>query len=94
MTEKPLNSDDFLSGDYEPMPTLVEAARRMFEDGDLPNIRRARAATDPALETAMRILTNAANTRSRKLILLSGCILQQKDIEEQNLIFNLIKMLG
>jgi hypothetical protein len=67
-----LNSDEFLSGDYEPMPTLVEAARRMFEDGDLPNIRRARAATDPALETSMRILKNAAETRSRKLILLSG----------------------
>jgi hypothetical protein len=67
-----LDSDEFLAGDYEPMPTLVEAARRMFEDGDLPNIRRARAATDPALEICMGIVGQAAETHSRRLILLSG----------------------
>jgi len=67
-----LDSEEFLAGDYEPMPTLVEAARRMFEDGDLPNIRRARAATDPALNTCLNIIREAARTRSRRLILLSG----------------------
>ena len=51
-----IDCEDFLGGDYEPMPTLVEAARRMFEDGDLPNIRRARAATDPALEICLGII--------------------------------------
>jgi len=67
-----LNSEDFLQGDYEPMPTLVEAARRMFEDNELPNIRRARAATDPALKTCIEIIHEAARTQSRHLILLSG----------------------
>jgi len=71
-TATPIDSDEFLDGDYEPMPTLVEAARKMFENGDLPNIRRARAATDPALFTAMKILKEAANQKKRKLILLSG----------------------
>ena len=67
-----IDCEDFLGGDYEPMPTLVEAARRMFEDGDLPNIRRARAATDPALEICLGIIQKAAETKTRRLILLSG----------------------
>ena len=71
-SSSPLNSEEFLEGDYEPMPTLVEAARKMFEDGDIPNIRRARAATDPALYTSLRIMKEAAETGKRKLILLSG----------------------
>ena len=67
-----LDSEDFLGGDYEPMPTLVEAARRMFEEGDLPNIRRAKAATDPALESCLEIVNEAARTGTRRLILLTG----------------------
>ena len=43
----------------------------MFEDGDIPNIRRARAATNAA-HTLLRIMKEAAETGKRKLILLSG----------------------
>jgi len=67
-----LEGDEFLNGDYVPMPTLVEAARSMFENEDLPNIRKARSATDPALNTSINIIQDAAQSRTRKLIILSG----------------------
>ena len=67
------NAEDFLSADaYCPLPTLVRAARELFEHGELRNIRRARAATDPAVEEIRRIVLEAARTRTRRLVLVTG----------------------
>jgi hypothetical protein len=69
----PLDVAAFLSDDaYQPLPTLVEAARRLMRDGELPFLRRARAATDPALATISAIAREAATTKSRHLVLLTG----------------------
>ena len=57
---------------YCPLPTLVEAARELFQSGELRTIHRARAATDPAVETIAGIIHHAALTQSRHLILLTG----------------------
>lgn len=57
---------------YRPLPTLVEAARELFQSGELRTIYRARAATDPAVEMIARIIHQAAGTKSRHLILLTG----------------------
>lgn len=57
---------------YRPLPTLVQAARELFTSGDLRTIRRAAAATDPAVNTIADIIHEAARTRSRHLILLTG----------------------
>lgn len=57
---------------YRPLPTLVEAARELFESGILRPIHRARAATDPAVEEISRIAHQAALTRSRHLVLVTG----------------------
>lgn len=57
---------------YCPLPTLVQAARELFQSGELRSIHRARAATDPAVELITRIVHVAATTKSRHLILLSG----------------------
>lgn len=57
---------------YCPLPTLVEAARELFKSGELRTIHRARAATDPAVEEITRIIHQAALTRSRHLVLLTG----------------------
>jgi hypothetical protein len=63
----------FLDEDaYRPLPTLVEAARELFNSGELRAIHRARAATDPAIETITRIIHEAARTRTRHLILVTG----------------------
>jgi hypothetical protein len=63
----------FLSPDaYAPLPTIVQAARELFHKRELPMIKRARAATDPALACISEIAREAASTRSRHLVLLSG----------------------
>lgn len=57
---------------YRPLPTLVQAARELFEKGDLRPIRRARAATDPAVFKIRDIIHEAAARREKRLILLTG----------------------
>lgn len=71
--ESPLSTDEFLApGAYVPLPTIVQAARQLFETHDLPYIRRARSATEPALETITSIAHQAAKNGTRHLVLLSG----------------------
>ena len=63
----------FLSRDaYRPLPTLVEAARELLRSGTLRTIHRAHAATGPALDEISRLIHQAALTKSRHLILLTG----------------------
>lgn len=57
---------------YRPLPTLVKAARELFQTGNLVRIHRACAATDPAVEEISRIIHQAVLTRSRHLILVTG----------------------
>jgi len=68
-----ISATDFLAADaYAPLPTIVQAARQLFANHELPMIKRARAATDPALSYISDIAGEAARTRSRHLVLLSG----------------------
>ncbi len=63
----------FLSSDaYRPLPTLVAAARELFTKGTLRRIKRAAAATDDAVNAISTIVHEAARTRRRHLILLTG----------------------
>ena len=72
-TDEPLLAEHFLSADaYRPLPTLVKAARELFERGDVRSIHRARAATDPAVTEISRIIHEAARTGSRRLVLATG----------------------
>jgi hypothetical protein len=65
--------EDFLSPDaYAPLPSIVQAARDLFEKRPLPYIKRARAFTEPALEYITAIAHTAAKSQSRHLVLLSG----------------------
>lgn len=57
---------------YCPMPTLVAAARELFRTGELRTIKRARAATAPAVECIADIIHRAAATRTRHLVLVTG----------------------
>lgn len=68
-----LEPERFLAADaYCPLPTLVQAARELFEFGELRPIRRARAATDPAVHAITAIAQAAAMEGSRHLVLVSG----------------------
>ncbi|MBF0217794.1 MAG: DUF2075 domain-containing protein, partial [Candidatus Omnitrophica bacterium] len=57
---------------YQPLPTLVRAARDLFLKKPLPWIKRARALTDQAVEHISSIIHEAARTKTRRLILLTG----------------------
>jgi len=68
-----IEEDRFLSEDaYRPLPTLIQAARELFDRGDIRPIHRARAATDPAVEEICKIIHNAYETKTRKLVLITG----------------------
>lgn len=63
----------FLAGDaYRPLPTLVAAARELFRTGTLRRVRRAAAATQPAIDAITAVVHDAARTRTRRLVLLTG----------------------
>ena len=57
---------------YRPLPSLVKAARELFETGDLRRIRRAAAATQPAIDVLTRVAHEAAKERRRYLVLVTG----------------------
>jgi hypothetical protein len=71
--EPVIDAQEFLALDaYAPLPTIVQAARELFHRRELPMIKRARAATDPALQCISAIAREAAQTNTRHLVLLSG----------------------
>ena len=64
---------DFLDeAAYRPMPTLVKAARELMQSGTLRRIHRAQAATEPAVQAIRDIVHEAARTKTRHLILVTG----------------------
>ena len=66
-------AEEFLAADaYEPLPTIVAAARTLFHKRSLPWIERARADTEPALQHIAKIAHQAAQTKTRHLVLLTG----------------------
>ena len=69
----PVSVDAFLAVEaYSPLPTIIEAARELFESRQLRRVWRAAVTTDPALDEVTRIVHEAARTNTRRLILLTG----------------------
>lgn len=69
----PIDRASFLDESaYRPLPTLVKAARELLLNGELRRINRARAATEPAVEAIRQIVHEAARTKTRHLILVTG----------------------
>jgi len=64
---------EWLAADYAPLPSLVAAARRIFEHEPLPRIKRATSAGIPqALEALQRAAFNARANNERHIALVSG----------------------
>ncbi len=69
----PLTAEEFLAADaYRPLPTLVQAARELFSSGQVRRVWRAAAETDPTVDEVTRIVHEAAATRTRRLVLVTG----------------------
>lgn len=61
------------SAPYQPLPSLVESARLLFEHQPLPRIRRAESARIPETVSFIEgIVDDAAKRRGRRLVLVSG----------------------
>jgi hypothetical protein len=75
---QPIDPRAFLSAEaYRPLPTLVQAARELFErelteTGQLHRVRRTVGDTKPAFDAISEIIREAAATRTRRLVLLTG----------------------
>ncbi len=66
-------ADRFLQEEaYRPLPTLVAAARELFQSGTLRRVHRASAATEPTVTKIAEIALEAARTKTRRLVLLTG----------------------
>lgn len=57
---------------YRPLPTLVQAARELFLRREVRSVWRAAALTDPAVNRVTEIIHEAARTRTRRLVLVTG----------------------
>jgi hypothetical protein len=71
--DTPVPMDTWLNAPYEPLPTLVAAARRIFEHEPLPHVRTALAQDIPGTVRRIHELAQEAATEGRrKLVLLTG----------------------
>lgn len=65
--------ENFLSFEsYQPLPSLIKAARELFDSGSLTRVHRAAMATEPTLASCTDIVKQTANKNRRALILISG----------------------
>jgi DUF2075 family protein len=63
----------WVEADYEPLPTVVQAARRIFEQEPLPNLKGARSAGIPDLIAYLdRLVAQAQQRKQRHLVLITG----------------------
>jgi hypothetical protein len=65
--------EDWLDAPYEPLPTLVAAARQIFRDKPLPHVHTALAEDIPGtLQRIGELIIEAEANRERKLLLITG----------------------
>jgi len=57
---------------YRPLPSLVEAARELLERGEITRIGVVDEKTRPTLDAVSAIAREAARTKTRRLVLLTG----------------------
>ena len=68
-----IDSGSWLNSEYAPLPSLVAAARLIFEHEDLPHIRRAESAGIPeTIEVLDRVAERAQSAGESHLVLVTG----------------------
>jgi hypothetical protein len=69
-----IDAETFLAEEaYRPLPTLVQAARELFNSGRVRRLHRKHAfSTEPAVSEISAIIHEAAATRTRRLVLVTG----------------------
>lgn len=68
-----IDASTWIASEYAPLPSLVSAARTIFEHQELPHIRRAESAGIPAaLEVLDRVADRAQGNNENHLVLVTG----------------------
>lgn len=68
-----LMDKSWLDGEYEPLPSLVKAARIIFNHEPFPQIRRAASSgVEDAMKYALQIAERAESNHERHLVLITG----------------------
>ncbi|MBW4526472.1 MAG: DUF2075 domain-containing protein [Phormidium tanganyikae FI6-MK23] len=72
-THSEIDADRWVNSIYEPLPTVIAAARRIFQQEPLPSIKRAQSAKIPEiLDYLNQIVDRASQHKERHLILITG----------------------
>ncbi|HTL89931.1 MAG TPA: DNA/RNA helicase domain-containing protein, partial [Leptolyngbya sp.] len=72
-TQPEIDSNLWVNAEYAPLPTVIEAARRIFQQEPLPSIRRAQSAKIPEiLDYLNQIVDRASEQKERHLVLMTG----------------------
>ena len=71
--ETPIQLEDWLSGDYAPLPTLIAAAKMIFNNEKLPTIKRAQSSgVQKAVEALRMVALESRLQGHRSLAFVSG----------------------
>ncbi len=69
----PIDMEDWLKGDYAPLPTLIAAAKMIFNNERLPSIKRAESyGVSKAVDRLKKIASDAELNSERVLAFVSG----------------------
>jgi Uncharacterized conserved protein (DUF2075) len=69
----PINFEDWLKGDYAPLPTLIQAARMIFQNERLPSIKRAESlGVGEAVTELQKIAKMSEQNNEKSLAFVSG----------------------
>jgi hypothetical protein len=72
-SSQPIDLEDWLSGDYAPLPTLIAAAKMIFNNERLPAIKRAESYGVATAVTRLKEIANKSQQKSeRSLAFVSG----------------------
>lgn len=68
-----INTDEFLRGEYVPLPSIIESAKAIFKNEDLPQIKSIKSSNfNHVIDNVKSIIQYAKETNTHHLVLVSG----------------------
>lgn len=90
-----ISLDEWLKSDYQPLPILIAAARKIFQNEPLPAIKRALSAGIPeAVEELGQIVEDAAKNGKRSLAFVTGVPGSGKTLAGLTLVYERVKKMS
>lgn len=85
---EPVDAEGWLNADYSPLPSLVSAARRIFEHEPLPQIKKAQSAGIPdTIATLVAAANEAREQQEVHLALIAGVPRSGKTLVELQFVY-------